>query len=47
MQRGVSAQKEDIHNAIRNIDKGLYPKSFCKIVSKRGNKIIQYASSFC
>jgi len=32
MQRGVSAQKEDIHNAIRNIDKGLYPKSFCKII---------------
>ena len=32
MQRGVSAQKEDVHNAIRNIDKGLYPKSFCKII---------------
>ena len=31
-QRGVSAQKEDVHNAIKNIDKGLYPRSFCKIV---------------
>ena len=31
-QRGVSASKEDIHNAIKNIDKGLFPKSFCKIV---------------
>lgn len=31
-QRGVSASKEDVHAAIRNIDKGLYPKAFCKIV---------------
>jgi phosphoribosylformylglycinamidine cyclo-ligase len=31
-QRGVSAQKEDVHNAIKKIDKGLYPKSFCKII---------------
>lgn len=31
-QRGVSAGKEDVHNAIKNIDKGLYPKSFCKII---------------
>ena len=31
-QRGVSASKQDVHNAIKNIDKGLYPKSFCKIV---------------
>lgn len=30
--RGVSASKEDVHNAIRNIDKGLFPKAFCKIV---------------
>ena len=30
--RGVSAQKEDVHNAIKNVDKGLYPKAFCKIV---------------
>lgn len=31
-QRGVSAAKEDVHNAIRNIDKGLFPRAFCKIV---------------
>ncbi|MBC7607578.1 MAG: phosphoribosylformylglycinamidine cyclo-ligase, partial [Burkholderiales bacterium] len=30
--RGVSASKEDVHNAIQNIDKGLFPKAFCKIV---------------
>ena len=28
----MSAQKEDVHNAIKNIDKGLFPKAFCKIV---------------
>ncbi|MDC6352455.1 AIR synthase-related protein [Zeaxanthinibacter sp. PT1] len=32
-QRGVSASKEDVHNAIKNIDKGLFPKAFCKIVA--------------
>ena len=32
MQRGVSADKEDVHNAIKNIDKGLFPKAFCKII---------------
>ena len=32
IKRGVSAQKEDVHNAIRNIDRGLYPKAFCKII---------------
>ena len=31
-QRGVSAQKEDVHKAIKKIDKGLYPKAFCKII---------------
>jgi len=31
-QRGVSASKDDVHNAIKNIDKGLYPQAFCKIV---------------
>ncbi len=31
-QRGVSASKEDVHNAIKNIDKGLYPNAFCKII---------------
>lgn len=30
--RGVSAAKEDVHNAIKNVDKGLYPKAFCKII---------------
>ncbi len=30
--RGVSASKEDVHNAIRNVDKGLFPKAFCKII---------------
>ncbi len=32
MQRGVSAAKEDVHQAIKNIDKGLYPKAFCKVL---------------
>ncbi|MDX5442722.1 MAG: phosphoribosylformylglycinamidine cyclo-ligase [Hymenobacteraceae bacterium] len=32
MRRGVSASKEDVHNAIKNIDKGLFPKAFCKII---------------
>jgi len=32
MLRGVSAAKEDVHNAIKNIDKGLYPQAFCKII---------------
>ena len=32
MQRGVSATKEDVHNAIKNVDKGLYPNAFCKII---------------
>ncbi len=31
-QRGVSAQKEDVHKAISNLDKGLYPNAFCKII---------------
>ncbi len=31
-QRGVSADKEDVHRAIKNVDKGLFPKAFCKIV---------------
>ena len=31
-RRGVSSQKEDVHTAIKNIDKGLFPKAFCKIV---------------
>ena len=32
-QRGVSAGKEDVHNAIKNVDKGLFPKAFCKIIT--------------
>lgn len=32
LKRGVSAAKEDVHAAIRNVDKGLYPKAFCKII---------------
>lgn len=32
MMRGVSAAKEDVHNAIKNIDKGIYPQAFCKII---------------
>ena len=31
-QRGVSASKDDVHNAIKNIDKGIFPQAFCKIV---------------
>ena len=32
MMRGVSAMKEDVHAAIKNIDKGLFPQAFCKII---------------
>lgn len=32
MMRGVSATKEDVHNAIKNIDKGIFPRAFCKII---------------
>ena len=32
MMRGVSAAKEDVHNAIKNIDKGIFPQAFSKIV---------------
>ena len=47
-QRGVSAQKEDVHNAIKNIDKGLYPKAFCKIIpdfltSSKEHAIVMHA----
>ncbi len=31
-QRGVSANKEDVHHAIKNIDKGIFPKAFCKVI---------------
>ena len=32
MLRGVSASKEDVHNAIKNVDKGIFPNAFCKII---------------
>lgn len=32
MEHGVSASKEDVHNAIKNIDKGIFPQAFCKII---------------
>ena len=32
MMRGVSAAKEDVHNAIKNLDKGIFPHAFCKIM---------------
>ncbi|MDR0790506.1 MAG: phosphoribosylformylglycinamidine cyclo-ligase [Bacteroidales bacterium] len=34
-KRGVSAAKEDVHNAIKNIDKGLFPKAFCKVIEDK------------
>ena len=42
--RGVSAAKEDVHNAIKNIDKGLYPKAFCKIVEDYVSGDIDYCN---
>ncbi|HEV8514015.1 MAG TPA: AIR synthase related protein [Cyclobacteriaceae bacterium] len=42
-QRGVSASKEDVHNAIRNLDKGLFPKAFCKIVPD----LLGHDESYC
>jgi len=42
-QRGVSAQKEDVHNAIKKIDKGLYPKAFCKIIPDYINSSEEHA----
>ena len=42
-QRGVSAGKEDVHNAIKNIDKGLYPQAFCKIIPD----ILGHDESYC
>ena len=41
--RGVSFDKQDVHNAIKNIDKGLYPKSFCKIIPD----VITNDDSYC
>ncbi|PKP31520.1 MAG: phosphoribosylformylglycinamidine cyclo-ligase, partial [Bacteroidetes bacterium HGW-Bacteroidetes-17] len=42
-QRGVSAGKEDVHSAIKNIDKGLFPQAFCKIIPD----IIGNDESYC
>ena len=43
LRRGVSSKKEDIHNAIRNINKGLFPNAFCKIVPD----ILSNDSNYC
>ena len=47
MARGVSASKEDVHNAIKNIDKGLYPKAFLQdhsdILGGRPSLVQHYA----
>ena len=42
-QRGVSASKEDVHNAIKSIDKGLFPKAFCKVIPD----ILQGSAEHC
>lgn len=42
-QRGVSASKEDVHNAIKDIDKGLFPQAFCKVIPD----IIAGDSNYC
>lgn len=41
-KRGVSAKKEDVHNAIKNIDKGLFPQAFCKVVEDSLSKDKDY-----
>ena len=41
--RGVSSQKEDVHNAIKNVDKGIFPNAFCKIIPD----IISGDSDYC
>jgi phosphoribosylformylglycinamidine cyclo-ligase len=44
MQRGVSASKEDVHNAIKNLDKGLYPNAFCKVTPDLLGKDLDYCN---
>ena len=44
MQRGVSATKEDVHNAIKHVDKGLFPKAFCKIIPDLLGKDPEYCN---
>src|SRR6195952_995231 len=43
-QRGVSASKDDVHNAIKNIDKGIFPKAFCKIIPDILNSYPDYCN---
>lgn len=43
-QRGVSASKEDVHQAIRNLDKGLFPRAFCKIVPDYLGNDLEYCT---
>lgn len=43
-KRGVSSQKEDVHNAIRNVDKGLFPKAFCKVIPDYLGNDIDYCN---
>ncbi|MBS1530818.1 MAG: phosphoribosylformylglycinamidine cyclo-ligase [Bacteroidetes bacterium] len=43
-QRGVSASKDDVHNAIKNIDKGIFPKAFCKIIPDILNNDPEYCN---
>ncbi|HRW21165.1 MAG TPA: phosphoribosylformylglycinamidine cyclo-ligase, partial [Bacteroidales bacterium] len=43
IKRGVSAGKEDVHNAIKKLDKGLFPKAFCKILPD----ILNNDENFC
>ena len=43
LERGVSSNKEDVHNAIKNTDKGLFSNSFCKVVPD----ILSNDNSYC
>jgi len=43
-QRGVSASKEDVHNSIKNIDKGIFPKAFCKVIPDVYGNDTEYCS---
>ena len=47
MMRGVSAAKEDVHNAIKNIDKGLFPQAFCKIIPDILGNDPEYLERYC
>lgn len=46
-QRGVSSGKEDVHQAIAHIDKGLFPKAFCKIVPDTLTGSEEHCRSLC